>query len=187
LHYQFDVMATVLEECGAIVPEHWDGRPFGLDDLTSDTDGRHHLVLSQASWTAQRSVRFEQWLCIRTYHDAFHGYPDIQLFDVESDPHEQTDLAGVHPQVVDIGLHILDEWAEDALSARPGATDPMWTVLAEDGPWHSRVDVDRYLKRLATTGRTKWADTFAIRDSPFETRCDGAMKTPLTVTTERPA
>ena len=26
--------------------------------------------------------------------------------------------------------------------------DPMWSVLHEGGPWHSRVDVEWYLERL---------------------------------------
>ncbi len=54
-------------------------------------------MLSHGAWTAQRSVRFDRWLCIRTYHDAFHGFPDVQLFDVDTDPYEQHDRSGDRP------------------------------------------------------------------------------------------
>jgi choline-sulfatase len=75
LHYQIDVMATVLELFGAKVPKRWDGVSFAADLLSGAPRGRDYLVLSHAAWTAQRSVRFDRWICIRTYYDAFHGFP----------------------------------------------------------------------------------------------------------------
>ncbi len=56
-----------------------------------------HLILSHAAWTAQRSVRFGDWLCMETYWDAFHGYPEVMLFDLAADPYEQRDLASAGP------------------------------------------------------------------------------------------
>ncbi len=47
------------------------------------------------------SVRFDRWLCIRTYHDAYHGFPEVLLFDVEADPFEQLDRAADRPEVVE--------------------------------------------------------------------------------------
>jgi choline-sulfatase len=160
-HYQIDVMATVLELFGAEVPSRWDGAPFTAALLSGTPSGRDHLVLSHAAWTAQRSIRFDDWICIRTYHDAFHGFPDVMLFDLTSDPHEQHNVAGDHPNLIEHGLSLLHQWGAHALSQAPTGTDPLWLVLRDGGPWHSRVDVDWYLERLRATGRARWADHFA--------------------------
>ncbi len=166
LHYQIDVMATVLELAGAEVPERWDGRSFAADLRAGRPTGRDGLVLSHGAWTAQRAVRWDRWICIRTYHDAFHGFPDVQLFDVVADPYEQHDVAADHPDVVEHALARLTDWGSDALARSPAGVDPLWTVLTGGGPWHSRVDVDWYLERLRSTGRGRWADHFAARGWP---------------------
>ena len=163
LHYQIDVMATVLELCGASVPEGWDGQSFAPALTSGARSGRQHLVLSHAAWTAQRSVRFGNWLCIETYWDAFHGYPAVMLFDLADDPYEQHNLAPDLPDVVKHALGVLHEWKEEAMSRSSFGIDPMWSVLHEGGPWHSRVDVEWYLERLRATGRGVWADRFEAR------------------------
>ncbi|MGO8870043.1 MAG: sulfatase [Acidimicrobiales bacterium] len=163
LHYQIDVMATVLELCGATVPERWDGTSFAPALTSGEPTGRHHLVLSHAAWTAQRSVRFGNWLCMETFWDAYHAYPEVMLFDLADDPYEQRDLAPDYPDVVQHALGMLHEWKEDAMSRSAHGIDPMWSVLHEGGPWHSRVDVDWYLQRLRDTGRGRWADVFTSR------------------------
>jgi len=35
---------------------------------------------------------------------------------------------------------------------------PIWTVLREGGPWHTRGHLREYLERLRETGRTEWAE-----------------------------
>ncbi len=159
-HYQIDVMATVLELAGAVVPDRWDGTSFASDLVAGRPTGRDHLVLSHGAWTAQRSVRMGKWICIRTYHDAFHGFPEVLLFDLEGDPYEQHDVAAEHPDVVAGALAILSEWRSDALGKTADGIDPLWTVVNGGGPWHTRVDVPWYLQRLRDTGRGQWAEHF---------------------------
>ncbi|MGA2838532.1 MAG: sulfatase [Acidimicrobiales bacterium] len=166
LHYQIDVMATVLELAGGVVPDGWDGASFAADLMAGRPSGRDHLVLSHAAWTAQRAVRFGRWICIRTYYDAFHGFPEVLLFDLEADPYEQHDVAGDHPDVVRAALADLSEWGSDALSRSTRGVDPLWTVLTGGGPWHGRVDVARYLDRLRETGRGAWAKHFEAAGWP---------------------
>jgi arylsulfatase A-like enzyme len=163
LHYQIDVMATVLELSGATVPETWDGQSFAPALTAGQPSGRQHLVLSHAAWTAQRSVRFGDWLCMETYWDAFHGFPEVMAFDLAHDPFEQHDRAPDSPDVVSHALGLLHEWKEEAMSRSSHGIDPMWSVLHEGGPWHSRVDVSWYLERLRATGRGQWADRFEAR------------------------
>jgi arylsulfatase A-like enzyme len=180
LHYQIDVMATVLELFGAAVPERWDGLSFA-DELTAgDAAGRAHLVLSHAAWTAQRAVRFDRWICIRTYFDAYHGYDGVMLFDLADDPHQQRNRAAEHPDLVTLAFSRLEEWGADALSRSPTGTDPLWAVLRDGGPWHARVDLDWYLRRLRHTGRAGWADRFDQCPAPVADVADQAFLNPST-------
>ncbi|MEM9489834.1 MAG: sulfatase, partial [Myxococcota bacterium] len=41
------------------------------------------------------------------------------------------------------------------------AVDPMWTVLREGGPKHTRGQLSGYLDRLRRTERGRWADRLA--------------------------
>ena len=161
LHYQIDVAATLLELLGTSVPDNWDGQSFAETFPQGTSAGRDFLVLSQAAWTCQRSVRFENWIYIRTYHDGYHEYPDRMLFDLEQDPHEQQDLARERPDIVSHADDVLTSWHAEMMGDHPTGTDPFETVLVEGGPWHVRGQLSRYLERLKRTGRTEAAERLA--------------------------
>lgn len=157
LHYQIDVTATVLGLLGAEVPPTWDGASF-LDALRSSSEGgRDFVVLTQGAWTAQRAVRFDDYIAIRTYHDGYHWFPELMLFDLARDPHETRDLAPEQPELASRATAKLEQWYAHAMMRSPSAVDPLWTVLREGGPWHVRGELREYLKRLRETGRAGWA------------------------------
>jgi choline-sulfatase len=156
-HYHFDVAASVLELLGAKVPSSWDGRSFATALREGRDDGRESLVLSQAAWSCQRSVRWDDWLCIRTYHDGYHDFPEVMLFDVGNDPHETADLAGRRPEVVEDGMARLDAWHAEMTATATRPDDPMQTVMKEGGPFHTRGQLGKYLERLRATDREQWA------------------------------
>ena len=106
---------------------------------------------------------FEDWICIRTYHDGYHDFPELMLFDLSNDPHETRDLARSRPEIVVDAMAKLEGWyAEMARTAlRPG--DPMQTVLAEGGPFHTRGQLAKYLDRLRSTDRERWARALEAR------------------------
>lgn len=163
LRYHVDLAATIAELAGAAPPPDWDGVGFAAQ-LTGEgvqRPGRDHLVLSCGSWTVQRSVRFDRWLYVRTYHDAFHGFSDAMLFDVESDPHEQHDLAAQRPDVVGRCAALLLDWETAAMRRSPAGQDPLWTVLGEGGGYYVRGRLERYLARLVATGRAHRAEQIA--------------------------
>lgn len=163
LHYHVDVAATVLELLGAKVPGNWDGRSFAAALREGREQGRDALVLSQGAWTCQRSVRFDDWLYLRTLHDGYHELPDEMLFDVAADPHETRDLAGERADVVCDAAERLEAWRSEQMRDHPTGTDPMQTVLDEGGPWHVRGHLPRYLERLRATDRAAGARRLAER------------------------
>lgn len=163
LHYHVDFAATTIELLGGAVPANWDGASFADSLKRGESVGREFLVISQGAWSCQRGVRFEDQLCIRSYHDGYHGFPEIMLFDVKRDPHEQQDLAPQQPQTVARAMGMLDRWYAEMMRAAPRGQDPMWTVMSEGGAYHTRRELPAYLKRLRETGRGRWADHLAAR------------------------
>ncbi len=163
LHYHLDLAATIIDMVGAERPSTWNGRSFAhsFDDIET---GRDYLVLSQGAWSCQRSVRWENWLLIRTYHTGMKDFPTYMLFDVENDPHETTNLAADHPEILGKGLQLLDEWL-GANMEQAWRGDPFWGVIAEGGPLHANVhsnDWQDYLMRLHDTNRMHHAEMLEI-------------------------
>ncbi|MGF1483838.1 MAG: sulfatase [Opitutales bacterium] len=159
LIYHFDVAATVMELLGIEAQPHWDGLSFA-ENLKSESEAalRDTVVVSQNAWSCQRGVRWDHWMLVRSYHEGYHGFPDLMLFDLANDPHEQHNLAESHPEVVGEGLKRLDAWVTDQLKTATDAIDPMQTVLAEGGAFHTRGMLPTYLERLRATDRGQWAD-----------------------------
>lgn len=162
-HYQIDVTATILELLGQSVPETWDGVSFS-QSLKAGTDvGRPHLIVSQGAWTCQRGVRFENWMMICSLHDGYHLFDDVMLFDLESDPHEQRNLANQRPDIVEKGMGLLKSWEAEMLPTAARGRDPLVHVVKEGGPYHVRGSLRSYLDRLEETGRSALAEALRFK------------------------
>ena len=165
LHYNLDLLPTLAEMLGRSPAQHWDGQSFArtLSPASSaaiNDTGHTYLVISQNAHVCQRSVRWEDWLYMRTYHCGYHLFTDEMLFDVHSDPHLQRDIAVEYPTVCLQGRDLLYNWQDEMLSRMPAGytQDPMRTVLAEGGPTHTLGNLPAYLQRLRATGRAHFAD-----------------------------
>ncbi len=163
LHYHYDWAATLIELVGGQVPGNWDGRAFTAAFREGREEGRDYLVVSQNAWSCQRSVRFENYICLRTYHDGYKQLEPLMLFDLESDPHEQHNLAAERPDLVQRAMSMLEEWYYEMSTTSLHDVDPMMTVLREGGPYHTRGQLPRYLRHLRATGRAHHAEELARR------------------------
>lgn len=158
LHYHLDLPATIVDLVGGQQPDSWDGCTFAAS-LGAPDAGRDYLVLSQGAWSCQRSVRWDRWLLIRTYHTGLKEFPQYMLFDIEADPHETTNLAGRRAQVLGHGLRLMDQWVA-AQMGRSQRGDPFWGIIREGGPLHANENSlawETYLARLRETGRSEHA------------------------------
>jgi hypothetical protein len=120
--------------------------------------GREFLVLSQCAHVCQRSVRWDDWLYIRTYHDGFHLFPQEMLFNLAEDPHEQVNLAENMPERCHEAAHRYLQWHDEMMAGQLDGyfQDPLWQVMAEGGPCHAKGQLEKYLEHLKATGR-EWA------------------------------
>ncbi len=172
LHYNVDLLPTLMDligdippfTCNRVVgkpnPVAYDGESFAENVRTGEDGGREYLVVSQCAHVCQRSVRFGDWMYIRTYHDGYHLTESEELFNIKEDPHEIHDLAEENPQICWHGAWYLERWvAENMLSNIYNYhEDPMWSVIAEGGPFHCRGYLYDYCKRLEETGREECAE-----------------------------
>jgi len=158
LHYNLDLGPTMMDLLGGRAPQRWDGRSFA-PALDGQDCGRDYLVVSQCAWSCQRSVRFGPWIVIRTYHTGMKDFPPVMVFNIEDDPHETNNLAEERTDIADRGLAILERWHANMMATSISRVDPLQTVLAEGGPFHTRDNVEAYCQRLRQTGRAHHAET----------------------------
>jgi len=157
LHYNYDLPPTLMKLVDGECPARWDGRSFA-GALQGGDPGRDSLVVGNNAWSCQRGVRWGPWMLLRTYHSGMKDFQPVMLYNIEKDPHEQQDLAEQRPEVVDEGLATLERWQADMMATSTRTVDPMWTVMSQGGPYHTRDNVEDYAKRLRETGRDEAAD-----------------------------
>jgi hypothetical protein len=88
------------------------------------------------------------------------------LFDLEHDPHETKNLADERPEIVNQGIRLLEEWHTEMMQVSPSATDPMWHVIREGGPFHARGRHEFYQRIRRETGREDCAERLQQRYKP---------------------
>jgi len=154
-HDNTDLCPTVTELLNVSVdPQYrYDGQSYASTVLSGETAGRPHLVLSQCAHVCQRSARFGDYLYIRTVHGGGHLFEDEMLFNVKEDPHQLRNLAKERPDLVAQGAKIILDWVDSNMKVSIYDTDPMWTVMREGGPEHSRGEISAYRSRLMGTPR----------------------------------
>lgn len=156
LHYNLDLAPTLARLFNREKKEYWDGTSYANTIITGEEEGRESLVLGQCAHVCQRSVRFDDYLYMRTYHDGYHLFPKEMLFNVKNDPHEQHNLAQTERELCMKAAYMLQDWTDDMMMSSEYQIDPLWTVIREGGPLHAKGHLKEYCKRLEETGRG-WA------------------------------
>lgn len=152
-HYHLDLLPTIAELLHVEPSPRWDGQSYANALRHGEDCSRAFLVVSQCAHVCQRSVRFGDWLYIRTYHDGYHLFPREMLYHLADDPYEQRDVASDHPDICKEAVYRLMQWHDDMMMSMPYDTDPLWTVLREGGPFHAKGHLREYCRHLERTGR----------------------------------
>lgn len=163
LHYNVDLAPTIAEIFNTKKLNKWDGTSLVPTIFQGERQDREYIVLSQCAHVCQRSVIFDDYLYMRTYHDGMHTYEKEMLFNIKNDPYEQHDLSGTNKELCHKGAYYLLEWHDEMMKTVENGIDPMRTVLLEGGPFHARNSVDRYCKYLRKTGREAHAERLEAR------------------------
>lgn len=158
LRYNLDLGPTLMDMLDGEHGTNWDGQSYAPVLRGQEDPGQEFLVLSQCAHVCQRSVRWDDWLYIRTYHDGFHLFPQEMLFNLAEDPHEQVNLAENMPERCHEAAHRYLQWHDEMMAGQLDGyfQDPLWQVMAEGGPCHAKGQLEKYLEHLKATGR-EWA------------------------------
>ncbi len=103
-------------------------------------------------------MRWDDYILLRTYHSGMKPFEPFMLYNVKEDPHELHNLAAERPELVNKGLAMLEQWVADMMATSTSTVDPLWTVMSQGGPYHTRYAVQDYVKRLKDTGRDEAAE-----------------------------
>lgn len=153
LHYHLDLLPTIAELLGKSPAPSWDGTSYAAALQTGDACGRDYLVVSQCAHVCQRSIRFGDYLYVRTYHDGYHLFDKEMLFNLKKDPHEQHNLAQTERSLCKDAVYYLNEWHDAMMDSMEFDNDPLWTVMKEGGPYHAKGHLQSYISWLEQTGR----------------------------------
>ena len=113
----WDVLPTLCEAAGVEPGVCTDGISFLPTLLGRPEEQREHDYLYWEHAGRQQAVRIGHWKALRLRPSA-----PIQLFDLEADPAETTDLAAEHPALVEVAAHLF----------RTARTENPWFPLRGD-------------------------------------------------------
>ncbi|MBQ8185337.1 MAG: sulfatase [Clostridia bacterium] len=163
LRYNIDLAPTVADLFGLQKAKIWDGESYAKTITDGEACPRDYLVLSQMAHVCQRSVRFGDWIYMRTYHDGYHNFPREMLYNIKEDFHETRNVAADHPEICDRASHMLLDWFDEQMMKSDTGIDPMQTVLREGGPYHTRGWLKYYCEHLRKTDRAEEAEKLIAR------------------------
>jgi len=152
-HYNLDLLPTLADLLKGKKYKSWDGKSYASTLLSGEVCGQDELIISQMAHVCQRSVRFDDYLYIRTYHDGYHLFPKHMLFNLKDDPYEQHNLADEREDLVKEAASRLFDWHDEQMMRMEYTDDPLWTIIREGGPHHANGRLKEYCDYLKKTGR----------------------------------
>lgn len=108
----YDLMPTICDIAGVAPPSNIDGVSFKPTLLDQNQKEHEFLYWEFPSYNGQQAVRIGKWKGIRK--NIFDGNLAVELYDLESDPAEKTDVSNQHPKIVEEVKKIMRDEHEPA-------------------------------------------------------------------------
>ncbi len=120
-----DFVPTFLDMLGVKDVDSTEGKSL-LPILKGEREGNYpEVFLSEATWELKRGYVDGKWKFIDSLEQDYHGRPMQELFDLQADPEEQTNLAEQKPEVVADLKAKLDAWVARRLEETGRTSDPL--------------------------------------------------------------
>lgn len=94
----YDLMPTICDLANVEPPENIDGISFKPALLNQNQDDHDFLYWEFPSYNGQQAVRIGKWKGVRK--DIKDGNLKVELYDLETDPGETTDISNKYPSIV---------------------------------------------------------------------------------------
>jgi arylsulfatase A-like enzyme len=111
------MMPTLADAVGVASPSGLDGLSF-MPTLLGEPDQAEHADLYweyHGLWNGAQAVRSGRWKGVRLGGHDDAGAP-VQLYDLDDDPAERTDVAEQHPEVVERVLAVMESRTESRVA-----------------------------------------------------------------------
>jgi arylsulfatase len=121
-----DVMPTLLEAAGVEPPEGLDGSSF-LKQLKGQEEpsGYGRVIGLESTWQAKYFLRNSRYKFILARQPDLLGNPDRELYDLQSDPGEDHNIAAEEPKLAAEMETELESWLADKLQSLGKTEDPV--------------------------------------------------------------
>ena len=126
-----DLMPTMLELLDISPNASLDGRSLAPLFRGEERTVEPEMYITEATWMRKHGWRTPEWKLIHALEPDIHGKPEIELYNLVSDPEENHNVAADEPEVVEF----LERRMHAHIKAREGdtgRTNPMYTNLN----WH---------------------------------------------------
>lgn len=121
-----DYAPSLLRWAGATPPDSMEGKDFGgLASGSGDSALWDRVVCCENTWQAKWCVRTDRHKLIVARAPDAYGTPPRELYDLESDPGETTNLVGSDPSTAGELEDWLERWISDGLARVGRDVDPL--------------------------------------------------------------
>jgi len=153
LLYNVDLPPTLCDLLGAPTPEDWDGESFRANLEGRDGLERDYLVWDHGLYAVQRAVRTRTHLMIRTYDNYGYPFEPVELYNMEVDPYQTTNICDDHPEIVAQASQYMEDWIQAQRMKGHCIPDPLDEIMRERGELvNSREQWAPLLQHLRKSG-----------------------------------
>lgn len=121
-----DLAPTILEAANVPIPREMEGRSF-WKQLTGEEEGggRERVISAESTWQAKWSLRTDRYKFILARDGGLHGGAPRELYDLQADPTESTNLVEQEPELAARMEAELEGWIAERLAETGQETDPL--------------------------------------------------------------
>ena len=136
-----DLVPTIFELAGLKKPRGttFDGQslmPMARGEVASHES---EFYITECTWMRKHGWRTPQWKLIVALEPDFHFKPEVELYNLLTDPDENANLAEAQPDIVDLLTDRMEAHIETR-EAQTGLKNP----IHHQGDWHGHKDVGAF-------------------------------------------
>jgi arylsulfatase len=121
-----DIAPTILEAAGIPAPREMEGRSFWkLLTGEAETGGHDYVISVEATWQLKWSLRSHEYKFILSREPDVYGNPPRELYDLVTDPLEETNIVEQQPEIAAAMEAQLEKWIADRMQELGREKDPI--------------------------------------------------------------